>query len=147
MNVRGAAVVGASRLEIVGPRDGTTAGFWTITGAGAVRKYLQPSGPLITVASGLRNPGQIVLDATSVYWLDEGDGSIQKLDKTTPGGLPTNIATGETAARRIAVDDVNVYGRALTKAASKAGPFAIAVDASGLYWANVGDGTIHALRK
>jgi isoaspartyl peptidase/L-asparaginase-like protein (Ntn-hydrolase superfamily) len=66
--------------------------------------------------------------------------------------------------QRFALDDANLYwtsamdhavksvekkkgGTVTVLASSQDGPFAIAVDASGVYWSNTGDGTVNALRR
>jgi hypothetical protein len=61
--------------------------YWTNEGTaannydGAVMTVLKAGGPLVTLASGLVEPGALAVDATSVYWTSETCGTVMKIAK------------------------------------------------------------------
>lgn len=67
------------------------------------------------------NPMGIAVDATNVYWVDEGAGTVMSVPLA--GGAPKTLASGQNK------------------------PWAIAVDAAAIYWTNNGDGTVRVLAK
>jgi hypothetical protein len=113
---------------------------------------------LVTLASGHTCPWGMAIDATTVYWTDCGDpdlGHVQKVSKT--GGPVVPLASGNRLSG-IAVDSTNVYWVAGTADASSGAimivpvaggtptvlapesgaPAHIAVDASFVYWGDIG---------
>ncbi len=74
------------------------------------------------VATALKDPWYLALDAANVYWTDVTGGAITRVDKA-----------GLTAPIELAV--------------AESGPFAVAVDAAHVYWTNRGDGTIVRANK
>jgi hypothetical protein len=67
-------------------------------------------GAATTLTSGQNGPGAIAVDATSLYWINEGskdDGAIMKIPKG--GGAAITLAANLTDPSRIVVDDTAVY--------------------------------------
>jgi hypothetical protein len=63
-------------------------------------------GTPTAIATSQAAPYGIAVDATTLYWANSSDGSIQSVAKT--GGSPRPIATGQAAPRAVAVDAVSV---------------------------------------
>jgi hypothetical protein len=89
--------------------------YWTNYNDGTVMKAPLGGGAPTILASGQSGPAGIVVDATSVYWVNQGvymgvDGAVMKVP--LGGGATTTLA------------------------ASQGGPLAIAVDTSSVYWTN-----------
>jgi hypothetical protein len=117
---------------------------------------------LFTLASGQNNPGALVSDGTSVYWVNEGsppdytDGSVVKV--LVEGGQPVTLAAAQQGPAALAVDARSVYwvaggsthgavlktsldgGKVSTLASGQSSPRGIVVDASSVYWTNQYDG-------
>lgn len=122
------------------------------------------SSPIL-FASGTSQPVDIATDDVAVYWLT-GDGRVLRLDKSAPGGTATVLAAGLAGCARLALFGSDVFvtaggagaqtgkvlrlpksgGAPVVLAEALPEPFGIAVDATGVYWTNHGDGTISALR-
>lgn len=117
---------------------------------------------LVTLASGQANVNCIAVNATDVYWMNagadlEGTGSVRRV--SIDGGPVATLASHQGSAWpcRMALDATHVYwtfagGSAVLKLpldggtpvtlASGAGPDAIAVDATTVYFANEYGGTM-----
>jgi hypothetical protein len=133
--------------------------YWTTGGyEGSLAKApLAPaSGAVTTLASGLFNPEQLVVDATSIYWAeaadDQGDrGNVMRMP--TSGGTPVTLFGGLTNPVALARDGAFVYwtnrsasplgkvGRTAVDgssttviAASQEYPSGLAVGPQNLYW-------------
>jgi hypothetical protein len=95
------------------------------TGLGAPRRlvllgaslyWADQSGSVITaaidggtphsIASG-SDPEELTTDGTSLYWIDEGSETVMKA--TADGTTPFALATGQTGASTLAVNDTNAY--------------------------------------
>jgi hypothetical protein len=85
---------------------------------GSVMKLPIAGGAPTTLASGQNNPQRIVIDATNVYWTNEGS-SVQGLAPSNTdgtvmqvpigGGVPTTLASQQFLLGEIAVDASSVY--------------------------------------
>jgi hypothetical protein len=101
--------------------------YWTsiqpfIFGNGLVQKVPIIGGQTTTLASSAQaDPRGIAVDSANLYWADYGNnaaggGSIVKMPLAT--GVPAPLLQGLN------------------------GPYAIAIDATSVYWTNIGDGTV-----
>ena len=92
--------------------------YWTVLGLGdadgQVVRMPKGGGPMEILASGRRRSHQLAIDASRVYWADEGasaglpgDGAIASVAKT--GGAVTELATGQPGAIVIATHGDQVY--------------------------------------
>ncbi len=109
---------------------------------------------LVALASGLQPTG-VAVDATSVYWTNQGcplkggtcEGTLVKVPKC--GGSPVTLASGLNGPNAVAVDDTSAYwanlGGSVMKVALSGGAptvlaadavtaFDIAVDGTSAYW-------------
>jgi hypothetical protein len=103
----------------------------------------------------------LAADCTNVYYATN-DGTVGKVP--VAGGTPTVLASGVGfAGEQIAVDAARVYfvgnsdgsvhavpvdgGPVVTLATGQSGPGGIAVDATYVYWSNLGSGSVMKLAK
>jgi len=111
----------------------------------------------ITLASGQNYPYGIAVDSTSVYWVENTGGNVNKVDKN--GGTVTTLASGQGYPLVIAIDSASVYwtdnnsaairkvginGGTVTTLASYAymNTGGIAVDSTNVYWSSSIEGSI-----
>jgi hypothetical protein len=102
----------------------------------------------------------VAIDATYVYWVDAGDGSVRRLLKA--GGTPDVLATGQAKPLRITVDSTSLYwtnnlGGAVMVMPKAGGtpqvlapagqPRGIADDGAYIYWTNQTDSTVMRVPK
>lgn len=118
---------------------------------------------LITLASGQRRPYSVAVDATHVYWTNQGDGTVMKCALTGCDDHPTTLATGQNNPYGVAVDATHVYwvtygggtvmkcatrgcdDRPTTLASKQSIPRSIAVDGTHVYWTNGGSVAVGAV--
>jgi hypothetical protein len=57
--------------------------YWTsnVASAGTVKRAPVGGGPTVTLATGQANPTGITVDRDAVYWADNGNGTIMKVDR------------------------------------------------------------------
>jgi hypothetical protein len=122
----------------------------------------------ITIASGEPDLGAIAVDATNVYWVNDGaTGTVKTCPASGCAGSPKTIASMQDHPRAIAVDGTNVYwanygsttndgtvmkvpipGGNLTVLASNQGqPNNIALDTNNVYWSNANTGAYWKVSK
>jgi hypothetical protein len=97
--------------------------WWSETGGGASRGTVnasQQDGGVLALAKGQATPAALAIYGGYVYWIDLAARTVMRA-----------LADGSGAPEQIATTDEN--------------PFAIAVDASGVYWASAGPGTQSSL--
>ena len=66
-----------------------------------------PRATAIVLARNLNTPGDIVADASNVYWADPGDSSIWQIGVN--GGSPLQLASAQANPAFIAIGDAYVY--------------------------------------
>jgi sugar lactone lactonase YvrE len=113
----------------------------------------------VTIASGQASPGALAIDATSVYWINTGDGTVKKAP--LEGGPETTLVTDPSVPSALAVDGTNVYwidstslmlvsvdgGAATIVTAAHGRPTALALDATHIYWADQFQPGTYAVRR
>jgi hypothetical protein len=115
---------------------GTNA-YWTGGEDGqSVMKVARSGGTDVTLASGQFNPADIAVDATGVYWTNEGSWG------NFPGGFPSPPPINGSVMKA-PLDG----GPATTLSCGEGEPFGIAVDATSIYWTNAVSGTVMKLPK
>jgi hypothetical protein len=99
-----------------------------------------------------QNPFQVAVDASNVYWLDQGDGNVYASPKA--GGARVQIGSGGNAG--IASDGTSVYwagttsifkapvggGATVTLLSGLGAPSGIATDGVNVYYTDIGRGTV-----
>lgn len=147
--------------------DGSSV-YWTqaasIGGGAVMRMGLGGESPT-ALASGLSSPRGLALDASSVYWADDGDRTVRKV--SLAGGAVTTLATAPGSPAFVAVDSAAVYwtipgaipgegsvmkvglqgGAAVTLASGQPGPTRIVLDGCHVYWLDASAGAIMKVPK
>jgi sugar lactone lactonase YvrE len=123
----------------------------------AVMGMPKKGGSLSVVASGQDGPNSLVVAPSGLYWTTSPGGTVMRLP--TVGKAPILLASSVSDLWGIAVFGMNAYvtsasGSSVRRVAITGGnkletfvsgqvsPTGIAADASGVYWANSGDGTV-----
>jgi hypothetical protein len=130
--------------------------YWTRSD-GSVLRAQSGSEPAI-LASGQKSPGDLVVDATHVYWANLGDGTIVRAP--LDGGATTIVVADAGQAWSLAVsattlswtDNMTGDVRALSLAggsppitiATTQGAWSIAMDATRIYWTTLFGGSVFA---
>jgi hypothetical protein len=139
--------------------------YWTsqVGFSGSVMKVPLAGGALTTLGSTGTNPAGIVVDSTSVYWIEAGGGTNSGTVMKVPlgGGTPVPLASAQSSPGGIAIDSTRVYwtnagsvgtstadgtvmsiplggGTPTTLASGQLGPTRVAVDSTSVYWVNSG---------
>ncbi len=102
----------------------------------------------------------LAVDEDAIFALDDGNGLVVRVDRTTLASATT--ATFEGSAHALRIDTTHIYwsagssvqrvpktgGAVLTLAREQNSPHSLALDATHVYWANyVGNGSIHRVPK
>ena len=115
----------------------------------SVGRVPRDGGAPEVVVSGQEGVRGLTLDATNVYWANQGPGAVMRLPKA--GGTPETLAAGQSVPNGVAVASANIYwtnnsnpgsvvmvaasgGVPTTLAAGRVYPDQIAVDATHAYW-------------
>jgi hypothetical protein len=119
--------------------DGTSV-YWTDRSGGRVMRTPLDGGPPVVLAAGQPGPGQIAVNATDAYWLNDGvsqcgvRGTIMKV--ALAGGTPEVIAELDLA-RTLALDATSVYWPNVNTLGADPAGYTIndlTVDATSVYW-------------
>jgi hypothetical protein len=88
--------------------------YWTVGGNtygdGKVRRIAKAGGVVETLATGLKLPQDVAVDATTVFWIETGsgaDGSLQSREKA--GGPPKVLVGGLKNPSALALDNDYAY--------------------------------------
>jgi hypothetical protein len=91
--------------------------YWTVWGSGmsgdhsktgiVKRMHKDGKGAPEVFAPGQSHPAGIAIDATTVYWANEGDGNVMKLAKA--GGVPSILTADIPDPASVAVDASGIY--------------------------------------
>jgi hypothetical protein len=131
---------------------------------GAIMSATLPGGTPMPVVTGINNPFGLDVDADTVYWTSNGDSTVMAMPLA--GGPKRMLASGQDNIYQVVVDDTNAYWWAysypgsasihyimsVAKTGGTPAPLVsdalsaqMAIDASGLYWADNANGMIHSL--
>jgi hypothetical protein len=99
--------------------DDAGAAYWVATGNGGgvtngAVLYANANGSVTTIASNQARPLSIWIDATHVYWVNNGtsggsDGMVMRISRHADGGAPEVLAMGQAFPVAISGDDKAIY--------------------------------------
>ena len=137
-----------------------TGGTPTVAATAPLTGVADGGAPTTLVTTGVGSPVAIAVDATRIYWADNGGGAILAAPKSglPDGSAPTALATGLNYPFGIAIDGTSVYwtdnvnstgavqkapltgvpdgGSPTTLATTQDKPSYMAIDGTSIYWAD-----------
>jgi hypothetical protein len=138
--------------------------YWNATETGLILSVPLDGGTPTTLSSGWYSAEQIVVNATSVFWTNYVASGGTLMSVPLGGGVATTIATGQNAPNAwfLTKDSTSLYwtgfesttsggsvlsvplggGTPTTIFGGASEPLGVAVDATSVYWADCGNGTI-----
>jgi hypothetical protein len=100
-----------SGVDIAGVALDATSAYWTTGTAGTVALVSLSGGTPTIVSPSEATPTDIAVDATDVYWLDQGAsaGSGTVMRAPLAGGTPAIVASGQVTPRGLFVTTTDIY--------------------------------------
>ena len=123
----------------------STSVYWA---SGAALERMPITGGVATTLATGQNPTAIAVNASALYWVDDGTSSVMQVALT--GGGPTTLASGQSTPTSIALDANNVYwttsssvmklplggGTPTALATGQTSPGSVVVGPANVYWSD-----------